>query len=146
DSAARAPLLVQGGGRRPEPGRSGRCGRCDGRALRRDVDLLRVPRRSLCRPDAGARAPSRVEPSMIPMLLAIATVLSLAALAVVVELAARWWLRSENAYYVFPPGQRLRLHVDRENFPELEPVVRFDVNRDGERGAEVPGVAPGASL
>jgi hypothetical protein len=83
---------------------------------------------------------------MIAMLLAFVAVLSLAALAAAVELAARWWLRRGAAYYVFPPGQRLRLQVDRENFPELEPVVRFDVNRDGERGAEVPVVAPGASL
>jgi len=75
-----------------------------------------------------------------------AGLLSLVALAASVELAARWWLRREGAYYVFPPGQRLRLHVDRENFPELEPLVRFDVNGDGERGAEVPPAARGRSL
>ena len=60
----------------------------------------------------------------------VAGLLSLVAIVAAVELAARWWLRREGLYYVFPPGQRLRLHVDRENFPELESIVRFDVNRD----------------
>ncbi len=83
---------------------------------------------------------------MITMLFVLARVLSLLALAAVVEIAARWWLRSRGAYYVFSPGQRLRLHVDRETFPQLEPLVRIDVNRDGERGADVPAVARGASL
>src|SRR5262249_39073899 len=45
-----------------------------------------------------------------------------------------------------PPGQRLRLHVDRETFPDLEAVVRFDVNGDGERGADVPVLGRGESL
>ena len=58
--------------------------------------------------------------------------------AVVAELAARWWLRHRSAYYVFPPGLSLRLHPDPEVFPQCEPVVRFDINSDGERGDEVP--------
>ena len=77
------------------------------------------------------------------LLLVVAILLPL---VVVSELAARWWLRFDGAYYVFPPGQRLRLHLDRDAFPELEPVVRFEVNRDGERGAEPPAVAPGETL
>jgi lysophospholipase L1-like esterase len=83
---------------------------------------------------------------MTPLPLGVAALVSLALAAAVVELVARWWIRRAAAYYVFPPGQRLRLHLDRETFPELEPVVRFDVNGDGERGADVPALARGASL
>ena len=81
---------------------------------------------------------------MMPTLLVM--LFSLASAAVAVELGARSWIRRARAYYVFPPGQRLRLYIDREAFPELEPVVRFDVNGDGERGADVPALARGESL
>jgi lysophospholipase L1-like esterase len=77
------------------------------------------------------------------LLLVVAVLLPL---AVAAELAARWWLRYTGTYHVFPPGLRLRLHIDRGAFPELEPVVRFEVNRDGERGADPPSVAPGETL
>jgi lysophospholipase L1-like esterase len=77
------------------------------------------------------------------LLLVVAVLLPL---AVAAELAARWWLRYTGTYHVFPPGLRLRLHTDRGAFPELEPVVRFEVNRDGERGADPPSVAPGETL
>jgi len=77
------------------------------------------------------------------LLLAVAVLLPL---MVAAELAARWWLRLEGAYYVFPPGLRLRLHLDRDAFPELEPVVRFEANRDGERGLDPPRVARGETL
>jgi lysophospholipase L1-like esterase len=53
------------------------------------------------------------------------------------ELAARWWIR-RSGYYVLTPGMRLRVYPDREVFPQLEKVVRFDVNRDGERGDDPP--------
>jgi lysophospholipase L1-like esterase len=66
-------------------------------------------------------------------------------LIVAAELAARWWLR-QSGYYVFPPGLRLRLHPDREVFPELEAVTRFEVNSDGERGSEVPRTRRGEKL
>ena len=65
---------------------------------------------------------------------------------IVLELCARWWIRFRRAYYVLPPGLRLRLHLDRDTFPELEPVVRFEVNADGERGPEVPRMARGERL
>jgi lysophospholipase L1-like esterase len=64
-------------------------------------------------------------------------------LAVGAELAARWWLRRGAAYYVFPPGLRLHIRPDPESYPELERAVRFEVNRDGERGDEVPRSARG---
>jgi lysophospholipase L1-like esterase len=63
--------------------------------------------------------------------------------AAVVELVARWWLRHRTHYYVLPPGLRLRLQPDPEIFPELERVVRFEVNSDGERGPDVPRPGPG---
>jgi len=67
-------------------------------------------------------------------------------LAVTAELAVRSWLRRRGAYYVFPPGLRLRLHPDPEVFPQCEPLVRFDINSDGERGGEVPRVRSGDRL
>lgn len=59
-------------------------------------------------------------------------------LAVAGELAARWWLRFHGLYYVFPPGMRLHVSPDPEVFPQLERLIRFEVNGDGERGEEVP--------
>jgi hypothetical protein len=59
-------------------------------------------------------------------------------LVIAAELLARWWIRYRKQYYVFPPGMRLRLHIDEETFPQLERTTRFDVNADGERGSEVP--------
>lgn len=56
---------------------------------------------------------------------------------VVAELAARRWIRARNRYHVFLPGLRLELHLDRTILPELEPVIRFEINSVGERGAEV---------
>jgi lysophospholipase L1-like esterase len=64
-------------------------------------------------------------------------------IAAAIELAARWWLRHRTRYYVLPPGFRVRLQPDPEIFPELEPVVRFDVNSEGERGGEVPRAKAG---
>jgi len=58
--------------------------------------------------------------------------------AVVSELAARGWLRHHSAYYVFPPGLRIRMQPDPKISAYLEPTVRFEVNSDGERGDDVP--------
>src|SRR4051794_12132271 len=62
------------------------------------------------------------------------------------EMSARWWIRFRREYYVLPPGLRLQLHIDRETFPELEPVVRFEVNADGERGPDLPHIRRGERL
>jgi lysophospholipase L1-like esterase len=54
------------------------------------------------------------------------------------EFAARWWLRFRSLYHVWPPGLRVRVYPDPDVFPELERIVRFEVNSDGERGDEIP--------
>jgi lysophospholipase L1-like esterase len=61
-------------------------------------------------------------------------------LALAAERAARWWLRHRGLYYVLSPGLRLQLHLDPEVFPRPDPVTRFEVNSEGERGDEVPRV------
>ena len=68
---------------------------------------------------------------------------AIAVIAAAVELAARWWLRHRTHYYVLPPGLRVRLYPDPEIFPELERLVRFDVNSEGERGDEPPRSSTG---
>jgi len=63
---------------------------------------------------------------------------AVAVLAVAAELAARAWLRRSGRYYVWPPFARLHMTTDREAVPELEPVIRIEFNRDGERGGPPP--------
>src|ERR1043166_7333170 len=63
--------------------------------------------------------------------------------AAAVELTARWWLRHRSAYYVFPPGLRIRMQPDPRISASIEPSVRFEVNGDGERGEGVPRPADG---
>jgi lysophospholipase L1-like esterase len=80
---------------------------------------------------------------MTPVLI---LVLSLVVVVIAAECAARAWIRFRRAYYVCLPNQRLRLHIDRETLPELDPVARFDVNKEGERGTEVPRLRRGETL
>jgi len=54
------------------------------------------------------------------------------------ELAVRWWIGYQADYFVLPPGLRLRLEPDPDTLPQLERSVRFDVNREGERGHDLP--------
>jgi lysophospholipase L1-like esterase len=63
---------------------------------------------------------------------------ALAILCVVAEYFARWWLRHFGAYYVWAPGLRLHLHPDPAVLPNLEQLVRIEVNADGERGSALP--------
>ena len=58
--------------------------------------------------------------------------------AAAAEFTARWWIHRRSRYYVLPPGLRLRLEPDPGVLPQLEPVVRFEVNSEGERGDELP--------
>jgi hypothetical protein len=71
---------------------------------------------------------------------------ALAALVLVmlgVESISRQWLSRHPRYYVYPPGVRLRVHPDRKVFPRLPPTARFMVNREGERGDELPASTQG---
>jgi len=61
---------------------------------------------------------------------------------VLAELLARLWLRLRNQYWVWTPHRRIHMEIDRETLPALEPLVRFEVNRDGERGDEPPSRGP----
>ena len=61
-----------------------------------------------------------------------------AAAFVTAELLARAALRS-SGYYVWQRYYRRTLHVDRESHPQLEPVVHFEANAQGERGGTYPG-------
>lgn len=59
------------------------------------------------------------------------------------ELAARWWIRHRTRHHVWAPWVRLELHQAQDVFPGIEPVTRFDVNGDGERGGPVRRDEPG---
>ena len=63
----------------------------------------------------------------------IAAVVAVAA----AELCARYWIRRIGRYDVWRPGTRRELRLNPEISPHLERVVRFAINRDGERGGEV---------
>jgi lysophospholipase L1-like esterase len=68
----------------------------------------------------------------------LAVPLALTTFGVFAELCARFWIRWRGLYYVWSPGMRLLLHLDREVLPTLEPLVRWQVNRVGERGGDPP--------
>lgn len=72
---------------------------------------------------------------MIPYLLPFAAIV---AAAILTELGARAWLGRRGRYYVWTPGSRLAMELEREALPTLPPVVRFDANSEGERGDELP--------
>lgn len=77
------------------------------------------------------------------MSLVVSVVCAASALALYVlgELAARMWIRVRGRYDVSLPGLRLHFRPDRQALPEYEPLVRIEINADGERGAEVPRTA-----
>lgn len=68
---------------------------------------------------------------------------ALAGSVIAAELAARAWLARRGRYYVWAPGARMRLELDRSALPTLEPVARHAINQDGERGDEPPADAAG---
>jgi lysophospholipase L1-like esterase len=76
----------------------------------------------------------------IPVWLMVAAALVIVGVA---ELAARWSIRHRGRYYVLPPGLRLRLEPDPDVLPQLERIVRFEANAEGERGDELPRSAGG---
>jgi hypothetical protein len=54
------------------------------------------------------------------------------------ELATRALLLRRGRYHVWAPGARMRLEIDPEALPSLDPVAEHAINRDGERGDEPP--------
>ena len=68
----------------------------------------------------------------------IAGLVAAGLLVLAAELGCRWWVRARSRYAVWPPHMRQELRLAADVFPELEPRVQFDINRDGERGGEVP--------
>lgn len=74
---------------------------------------------------------------------AAAAAAALLVLVLVAELLARWRIRHRNLYYVFPPGLRLLLQPHPVVSTRLEPMVRFEVNSEGERGGEIPRLPSG---
>jgi hypothetical protein len=58
-------------------------------------------------------------------------------LRVVMEIIGRLWLRYDGEYYVWPRGSRLQLRPDSDVISGLEPLVRVEINQDGERGDQV---------
>ncbi len=68
----------------------------------------------------------------------VAALLGTTGLAVVGEMACRWWIRRRTGYHVWLPGMRLEVRQNADVFAQVEPRVHFDVNADGERGSDVP--------
>lgn len=75
---------------------------------------------------------------MSPALVALGCAAGAALGGVVAELGARAWLRRHGRPYVWAPFTRQRLEIDRAALPMLEPVARWEINADGERGAPLP--------
>jgi lysophospholipase L1-like esterase len=59
-------------------------------------------------------------------------------LLVLAECFLRRWYKLTGATFVWPPHGRLRLEIDNESLPGLDPIARIEFNRDGERGDEPP--------
>jgi hypothetical protein len=57
-----------------------------------------------------------------------------AALFVLAETWARAHIRRRREYAVWQPGSRLHMHLEPGVIPSQGPFVRFEINRDGERG------------
>ena len=61
-----------------------------------------------------------------------------AGLGIAAEIAARALLPRFGRYYVWAPGARVRLEIERSSLPSLDPVATHAINSDGERGDEPP--------
>src|SRR5437868_11902884 len=72
--------------------------------------------------------------SLIIGVIAMAALTSFA----VAEPIARWWIRYQGQYYIWPPHFRLEMELEPGGFPHLDSHVRFYVNSLGERGDEIP--------
>jgi lysophospholipase L1-like esterase len=65
-------------------------------------------------------------------------VIALPLLFAAAELIARGWIRSRSRYFCWPPHSRSRMPLDPSVFQSGDAIVRFDVNRLGERGEAPP--------
>ncbi|HYC76748.1 MAG TPA: hypothetical protein VEI02_03875 [Planctomycetota bacterium] len=70
-------------------------------------------------------------------MIAVWIVVGLLAAYVVAELLARAAIR-RGGWYVWAPGSRLHMHLEPGVIPSQGPFVRFEINRDGERGDDPP--------
>ncbi len=73
---------------------------------------------------------------MTPLAYALAGSAALCALPVA-EIAARQIL-GRGGYYRYIPNFRVHMELDRDALPALDPVARFYINEDGERGGPAP--------
>lgn len=64
-------------------------------------------------------------------------ILGLAIALVTAELTARAWLRRQG-FFVRKRWEHIRLTLDRDALPSLEPVVNIEINGEGERGDPLP--------
>jgi hypothetical protein len=72
-----------------------------------------------------------------------ATLAAAGAVFVVVELWARAHIRRRREFHVWQPGSRLHMHLEPGVIPSQGPFVRFEINRDGERGDDPPADVAG---
>ena len=56
----------------------------------------------------------------------------------ILELAARAWLKLRDRWYPWPPFSRYELHLKPGVFPQFPPITRLWINRLGARGDEPP--------
>lgn len=71
-------------------------------------------------------------------LLILGILIALALCGAVAEFAARWYLNNHARPCVWRPHTRLHMKMDQDVLPELEELVRSEVNSLGERGEEPP--------
>ena len=74
---------------------------------------------------------------MVWMMLFLLGILGCTISFIAAELIARAWLRRQG-YFVRKRWERVRLTLDREALPSLEPVVNVEINSEGERGDPLP--------
>ncbi|MDZ4774291.1 MAG: hypothetical protein SGI72_14270 [Planctomycetota bacterium] len=78
---------------------------------------------------------------MTPIEIALVVVGSGAVAFVVTEFATRAWMKHFGKAHVWAPYARVKMLLDRETLPTLEPVVEHHTNPDGERGDVAPSDA-----
>jgi lysophospholipase L1-like esterase len=67
----------------------------------------------------------------------ISVIVSFVIFVIIAEFGFRSWFRNKGDY-VWSPFEKTEMHLDKEVFPNMPTPVRFEINRDGERGAAPP--------